>query len=168
MKQVLAAVILSFFSFAAACATPLYAGMQIGDDSADALFGYQISDMYAVEVHYSKSDSSISHAGVTVDSSIAGAGLVGIAKFHMMLKEVLPYILFVKAGYQRTTTKETYSIPASITLTLPYNDTINSNQNQFIFGGGAEYDFTKKVVGRMGVDFVGKDRSIYLGAIFKF
>lgn len=168
MKRILAAAPLSLLFIAPASAAPLYAGLQIGDDSASALFGYQISKMYAIEAHYSKSDSLISHAGVSVDTSTVGAGLVGLALFPMKLNDVLPYFLFAKAGYEHTTNSETYSIPASVTLTLPYSDTIKSSKNQFIVGGGAEYDFNNHVTGRMGVDFIGDNESIYLAAIYKF
>jgi hypothetical protein len=168
MKRILAAVLSSIFIFAPACAEPLYAGIQLDDTSVGVLLGYQINKKYAVEAHYSRSDSRITHAGVTVDSSMVGVGAVGIALFPMKLNDVLPYTLFAKAGYERTTNDETYSIPTSVTLTLPYNNKIISHKNQSIFGGGAEYDFSRSVMGRMGVDFLGKDRSINLGAIFKF
>jgi hypothetical protein len=168
MKRILVAVLLSIFILAPACAEPLYAGIQLDDTSLGGLLGYQIDKKYAVEVHYSRADSRISHAGLTVDSTIIGIGVVGIALFPMKLNDVLPYSLFAKAGYERTTNNETYSIPTSVTLTLPYNDNINTYKNQFIFGGGAEYGFSKNVMGRLGVDFLGKDRSINLGAIYKF
>jgi hypothetical protein len=168
MKRILAAVLLSIFILSPACAEPLYAGIQLDDTSVAALLGYQINKKYAIEAHYSRSDSKITHAGVTVDSTIVGASVVGIALFPMKLNDVLPYSLFAKAGYERTTNNETYSIPASVTLTLPYNSNIISHKNQAIFGGGAEYDFSKNVMGRMGVDFLGKDRSINLAAMYKF
>lgn len=168
MKKILVAVLLYVFTFIPAYATPLYAGMRIDDSSVSALLGYQINKMYAVETHYSKSDSSITHAGVTVDSSIAGLGVTGIALFPMKLNDVLPYFLFAKAGFERSTIHETYAIPTSVTLTLPYSGNINNHKNQFIFGGGAEYDFSKKIMGRMGVDFAGKNKFINLTAIFKF
>jgi hypothetical protein len=168
MKRILAAAPLSLLIFAPVSAAPFYAGLQISDESVGVLLGYQISKMYAIEGHYSKSDSLISHAGVTVDTSTVGAGLVGLALFPMKLNDVLPYFLFAKAGYEHTTDNETYSIPASVTLTLPYSDTIKNSKNQFIIGGGAEYDFTKYDMARMGLDFIGDNRSIYLAAIHKF
>ena len=164
----MAAAPLSLLIFASANAAPLYAGLQIGDNSAGALFGYQINKMYAVEGHYSKSDSRISHSGVSVDTSIVGTGLVGLALFPLRLNEVLPYFLFAKAGYEHTANNEAYSIPTSVTLTLPYNDNIKSSKNQLILGGGAEYDFSKNIMGRMGIDFVGNNKYINLGAIYKF
>jgi hypothetical protein len=76
--------------------------------------------------------------------------------------------LFVKGGLQHTSNTETYSIPSSVTLTLPYSSKIESGKNQVLFGGGAEYDFTRSLTGRMGMDFLGGKRSINLAAIFKF
>ena len=169
MKRILAAtLLLSNIIFTPAIATPLYAGIQIGDDSVGAFLGYQINRMFAVEAHYAKSNSNISHAGVTVDTSTVSKGIVGIATFPMKLREVLPYDLFVKAGYERTNTTDTYSSPASFPSLIPNNGSISSQKNQLIIGGGAEYDFTKYLTGRMGLDFLGKDRSINVAAIFKF
>jgi hypothetical protein len=168
MNRILATVLLYLFASIPAYATPLYAGLQIDDNTAGVLLGYQISKTYAIEAHYSKSSSQITHAGVTVDTSTTGTGIVGIALFPMKLRDVLPYTLFVKAGYERTRNTETYSIPTSATLTLPYSSKIDSHKNQLIFGGGAEYDFTNYLTGRMGLDFLGKDRSINVAAIFKF
>ena len=169
MKRILAAIFINLLitTTTPAWATPLYAGIQLGDDSIGGLLGFQINKRYAVEGHFSHADSSIAHAGVTVDSTITGLGVTGIALFPMKLNEVLPYFLFAKAGLERTTNKENYYIPSSVTLTLPFNGSIGSHKNQFIVGGGAEYEFTKNIVGRMGVDLVGKNKSINLAAIYK-
>lgn len=166
MKRILSAALLSILIVAPALATPLYAGIQLGDDSVGAMFGYQINKRYAAETHFSRSDSNIAHAGVTVDTTITGLGITGVALFPMTLKEVLPYFLFAKAGLSRSTTNETYSLPNSTALLS--SGRISSSKNQFIFGGGAEYEFTKNIVGRTGVDFVGKNKSINLAAIYKF
>ena len=168
MNRILPFIFLSLFAFTPVIAAPLYAGIQIDDNSAGLLLGYPINNTYAVEAHYTKSNSRVSHAGVTVDTSSTGMGIVGVARFSMKLNDVLPYSLFVKGGYERTTSTETCSIPTSATLTLPYNNTITSHKNQVLFGGGAEYDFGKSLMGRMGIDFLGNDRSINLAAIFKF
>ncbi|NOU00302.1 MAG: hypothetical protein HOO95_01825 [Gallionella sp.] len=168
MKKIFVLIFWLAFISAPAGATPVYTGLQVGDTSVGILLGNQIDSKYAVETHLSKSNSNISHAGVTVDSAITGLGIVGIAKFPMKLKDVLPYQLFAKAGFERTTTKETYYIPDSVTLTLPYNGNITSHKNQFILGGGAEYAFTKNVIGRMGVDLVGKHKSINLATLYQF
>jgi hypothetical protein len=168
MKRILAAALLSGCIFTPAFAAPLYTGLQIDDNAIGILLGHQINRTYAVEAHYSKSSSRTSQDGLTIDTSNVGIGIVGIALFPMKLHDVLPYNLFVKAGYEHTSITDTYSIPTSVTLTLPYNGTTNSHKDQLIFGGGAEHDFTKNLTGRMGLDLLGNKRSIYLSAIFNF
>jgi hypothetical protein len=168
MKRILTAALLCKYIFTPAFAFPLYAGIRVEDNTTGLLLGYQINEKYAIEAHRTNSSSQFTHAGVIVDTSTNSTGIVGIALFPVKLRDVLPCNLFVKAGYERTSTTETYSIPASLTYTLPYNDKISNRKNQLIFGGGAEYSFTKYLTGRMGLDFLGSDRSIYLGAIFKF
>ena len=166
MKRILAAVLLTTVTFAQCMAAPLYTGIQIGDKSVGALIGFQIDKRYAIEGHYSRSDSNISHAGVTVDTATTGLGVTGNARFPMKLNDVLPYFLFAKAGWERTTNNETYTVPN--TSALLSSGRITSHKNQFIFGGGAEYEFTKNISGRMGVDLLGKDKSINLAALYKF
>jgi opacity protein-like surface antigen len=168
MKRILAAVLLLCFISTPVFAAPFYAGVQLDDTSAGILFGAQLNKTYAIETHFSRSNSSITHAGVTVETSSNAIGVVGLALFPMKLNDVLPYSLFVKGGFERTSNSETYSIPSSATLTLPYSGKIDSSKNQVIFGGGAEYDFTRSLTGRMGMDFLGKKRSINMVAIFRF
>jgi hypothetical protein len=168
MNRIPLALFLCYFITNPAHAAPLYAGVQIDDNSAGVLFGYSINKTYAVEAHYSKSNSRISHAGVTVDTSTTGVGIVGIAMFPMRMNDVMPYSLFVKGGYERTTNTDTCSIPTSATLTQPYENTIASHKNQAIFGGGAEIDLARSLTGRLGLDFLGNKRSINLAAIFRF
>jgi long-subunit fatty acid transport protein len=168
MKRIAALALLHCCISTTSFAAPVYAGIQIGDSTAGALFGFQINQTYAVEMHYSKSSSNTTHAGLTVDTATTGIGVVGIASFPVKLRDVLPCNLFVKGGYERTNNTDTYSIPTSVTLTLPYTGTISSQKNQFIFGGGAEYDFSKNLTGRTGLDFLGKNRTLNLSAIFKF
>jgi len=168
MNRILAVIFLSLFASTYVIAAPLYAGIQIDNNSAGLLFGYPINKTYAVEVHYTKSKSRTEHAGVTVDTSSTGMGIVGIARFPMRLNDVLPYSLFFKGGYERTTNTDTCSIPTSATLTLPYDNTITSHKNQVLFGGGAELDLARNLTGRLGLDFLGNKRSLNLAAIFKF
>lgn len=168
MKRILAVVLLFSISLSPAFATPMYAGIQVDDNTAGVLFGFRINNNYAVEAHYSKSKSSNSYAGITVDTSKIGVGVAGLALFPMKLNDVLPYNLFLKVGFEHTSSTDTYSIPDSVTLTLPYSGKIDSTKNQALFGGGAEYDFSRYLAGRMGMDFQGKNRSVYLNAIFKF
>lgn len=168
MNRILAVILMSLFAFTPVIAAPLYAGIQIDDNSAGLLFGYPINKTYAVEVHYIKSNSRTEHAGVTIDTSSTGLGIAGIALFPMRLNDVLPYSLFLKGGYERTTNTDTCSIPTSVTLTLPYENTITSHKNQVLFGGGAELGLAKNMTGRLGLDFLGNKRSLNLAAIYKF
>lgn len=168
MKRILTAVLLYGAISSPALATPLYTGIQIDDTSLGVLFGYQIDNTYAVELQYLESNTSITHAGINVDSKVADTSIVGIARFPMKLRKKVPYYLFVKAGYVHSSITEDYSIPSSVTLTLPYNDTKTSTENQLILGGGAAYNFSKNLAGRMGMDLKGTDRIINLVAIYKF
>jgi opacity protein-like surface antigen len=168
MKRILAAALLYGCISTSASAAPLYTGLQIDDNTAGVLLGHQINRTYAVEAHYSKSSSRTSQDGLTIDTSSVGLGIVGIALFPMRVHEMQPYDLFLKAGFERTSITDKYSIPTSVTLTLPYSGTIYSHKNQLIFGGGAELDLTKNMTGRIGLDFLGNKRSIYLSAIFNF
>jgi hypothetical protein len=98
MNRILAVILMSLFAFTPVIAAPLYAGIQIDDNSAGLLFGYPINKTYAVEVHYTKSNSRTEHAGVTIDTSSTGLGIAGIALFPMRLNDVLPYSLFLKGA----------------------------------------------------------------------
>lgn len=170
MIRILAASLLYIAASTPAYAayTPLYVGIQLDNTSGSALLGYQINKSYAVEANYTKSDSHIIHSGITSDTSISALGLAAMVMFPMKLDSGSPYFLFAKAGYERYTKDETYSIPSSVTLTLPYNNTVSSVENRVIFGGGAQYDFYQNVNGRVGIDLVGSQRSVYLSAIYKF
>jgi hypothetical protein len=168
MKRILAATILYSCFLTPAFAGPYYVGIQVGDNSAGALLGLKINRTFGIEAHYSRSTSSVLHAGLTVDTTSIGKGLVGIATIPMKLRESVPYDLFVKVGWERTASTEKYNLPANVTLTQAYNSNLNTSKNQLIFGGGAEYDFSSYLSGRMGLDFIGKDRNFNVGAILKF
>jgi hypothetical protein len=168
MKRILATALLYSCLFTPAFAGPYYAGIKIGDSKAGALLGFQINRTFGVEAHYSRSNSSTLHAGLNVETTSIGKGLVGVATFPMKLRETVPYDLFVKVGMERTTATEKYNIPTTVTLTLPYHGSINTIKNQLIIGGGAEYDFSSYLAGRVGLDFIGKDRNFNVGAILKF
>ncbi len=168
MKRTLAAVLLYGVIPTSALAAPIYTGVQLDDTAAGILFGYQIDKTYAVELQYVEANTNVTHAGIVIDTKSSAVGIVGVARFRMKLRKTMPYSLFVKAGYEHVTNTEDYSIPSSVTLTLPYEDTKTSNENRLILGGGAEYEFSKNVTGRAGLDFHGTDRSIYLAAMYKF
>lgn len=148
--------------------TPLYLGLQIDNTNAGALLGYQIDKTYTVEALVTQSESSITHAGISSEQTTTSSSLAALAMLPSKLDSGAPYFLFVKAGYSRQIKKETYHIPTSVTLTLPYSNNMKSNENNVILGIGAQYDFFKDINGRVGLDIVGDVRSVYLGAIFRF
>jgi hypothetical protein len=166
MKRILAAGILYVVASAPAFAayTPLYAGFQLDNESGTALLGYQINKTYAVELFATRSKTSIDQAGATSDTKITEAGMAALFMFPMKLSGGSPYFLFAKTGYARISKKVTYSFPPSVTYSGSYSNT----ENQAIFGGGAQYDFYPSLNGRVGVDIVDRDRSVYLGIIFRF
>lgn len=175
MKQFWATGLFIIASFPCFAATPstsslpaTYAGLQLDNNAAGALFGYQIDKTYAVEARYIKSDEHISHSGITSDTSISAFGVAGLAMLPMKLDSGVPYFLFGKAGYERLYKEESYTIPSSVTLTLPYNGTVSSFDNRVVLGLGAQYEFYQKLHGRVGMDFTGGKRSVYASAIVRF
>ena len=170
MNRILAAGLLYLAACTPAFAayTPLYAGVQADNNALTTLIGYQINKNYAVEAHYTKSESHIVQSGMTSDTYTVNTGLAAIAMAPMKLSGGSPYFLFAKAGYVRITKEESYYIPASVTLTLPYSGVETNTENRVIFGGGVQYDFYEHLNGRVGIDAVGDKRYVYLGAIFKF
>lgn len=168
MKRILVVALLCCASFNPVYASPIYTGIQVDDMATGILLGYQIDKMYAVELHYAEAYSSITHAGITVDTKSASTGISGVARFHMKLRNVLPYDLLIKVGYEHVDITEDYSIPSSVTLTLPYSDTKTSNKNQLILGGGAEYNFSKNVAGRIGLELKDTYRSFNVAVMYRF
>lgn len=168
MKRILTAVLLCCGMSTPALAAPWYTGIQLDDSSVGVLLGYQLDKTYALEMQYTKTFYGISGAGITMDANYSGLSIIGIARFRKKLRKVLPYYLFVKAGIRSLYGTEDYFIPASVTLTLPYSGQLDTGENQLIFGGGAEYHFNKNLAGRVGLDILGRGRSINLAAIYKF
>ncbi len=166
MNRILAAGILYIIASTPALAayTPLYAGLQLDNSSGSAMLGYQIDKTYAVEVFGTSSKTSIEQAGATSETKITQAGIAALFMFPMKLSGGSPYFLFAKAGYARISKKVNYSFPVSVT----YSGSYTNSENQAFFGGGAQYDFYPSLNGRVGVDIVDRDRSVYLGIIFRF
>ena len=170
MNRIPAIVLLYITASAPAFAayTPLYLGVQADNIALTALLGYQINKKYAIEAHYTKSESHIVQSGMTSDAKITNAGLAVLGMIPMKLNGGSPYFLFAKVGYVRTTKEESYYIPDTVTLALPLSGIETNTENRVIFGGGVQYDFYENLNGRVGIDAYGDKRSIYLGAIFKF
>lgn len=166
MKRIWATGLLCILTTTPAFAayTPLYAGVQIDNTSGSALVGYQLNKTFAVEAHVTKSDTHITDSGVTFDTHIVAAGLAALAMLPMRLEGGSAYFLFVKAGYERLNKDEIYT---SSNSTIN-NGTVSNYENRTLFGGGAQYDFYKAWSGRVGIDVVGQNRSVYIGTILKF
>ena len=168
MKKIAIAVLLSAFvaapalaaekSKAAAAASPIYVGAQLGDGYIGGFAGYQIDKMYSVEASYIKFDS-ISSPFISTD--VSSIGVAGVAMFPMTLKGAPPFSLFAKAGFERTSAKVKTTIGGT-SISATATDT------ELTLGGGAQYDFNKNVSARLGLDFKGAADSLYLSALYKF
>lgn len=170
MQRILAAVLfcLTTSTSAYAAYTPIYLGLKLDNVAASGFLGYQINKTYAVEAHYTKSETHINQSGVTSDTNITSSGLAALFMVPMKLTGGSPYFIFAKVGYERINKDDVTTIPASVTLTTPFNSTTNTNENRVLWGGGVQYDFYENVNGRAGIDFTGDKRSVYIAAIFKF
>ncbi len=79
MKRLLACVILILSATTPASAAPIYVAVQLGETAASALMGYRLNEKYSVEAHYHREDSQFTHAGVSVDTTTVGTGIVAVA-----------------------------------------------------------------------------------------
>lgn len=166
MNRIWAAGISAFILSSPACAayTPMYAGVQLDNNTTTGLLGYQIDRNWAVEGHASRYATTINQAGASNETQILAMGLSALYMVPMKLSGGSPYFFFGKVGYERTSQDVTFSFPASVTYSGSYNNLTNRAR----FGVGAQYDFYEHLSGRAGVDVFGPDRSVYLTAILKF
>lgn len=138
-------------------ATPFYAGVQVGDGFT-VLGGYQIDKMFAVEADYTTygGRSSFNNCGSNCDYS--SLGVFGTAIFPLALKGGIPLSVFGKVGVVRTTATSRYA---------GYN--YSNSDLSLGLGGGVQYDFNKRISGRLGLDInTYYANNLYIGAIFKF
>jgi opacity protein-like surface antigen len=143
----------------------LYAGAQLGDSIVGGLLGLQFTKSYSLEVRYDYIDPVI-QPNNKVTASSTGAALV--AMFPVKFSGIDPFFLFAKAGYERKETKSTTSDPGIPGL-FPASTSVSSTvTNRATVGAGAQYDFTNNVSGRIGMNAIGSDHSVYLSAIYKF
>jgi hypothetical protein len=147
----------------------IYLGAQLGDSIVGGLVGLQISKMYSVEVRYDYVDTVYIPNSNTKSSNI---GLSGVALFPLKLSELKlsdmePFYVFAKTGYERSTVKTTTTDPGLGTPGFsPTSNTSTIVKGRLLIGGGAQYDFTK-FSGRVGVNFIGSDNSVYLSVLYK-
>ncbi|GEM_PF-6395837 len=143
----------------------LYVGAQLGDSVVGGLLGLQFTKIYSLEVRYDYVDPVI-QPNNKVTASSTGAAFV--AMFPVKFSGVDPFFLFAKAGYERTESKSTTSDPGIPGL-FPASTSVSTTvTNRATVGAGAQYDFTNNVSGRIGVNAIGSDHSVYLAAIYKF
>lgn len=159
---------------AAPAATPakssaFYLGGQVGDSTIGALMGYQLSKMYAMEVSYDYVDpkNTVEASGTTTKLEIYRVGISGLALFPIKFSEMGPMAIYIKVGYGRTT--ETYTVNEVAVFPFPATTTITTTLKTGVTGGaGAQVDLSNNTTARLGVNYVGGDRSVYLAALYKF
>lgn len=148
----------------------IYLGVQLGDSIVGGLVGLQISKMYSVEARYDYVDTIYLPNSNTKSSNI---GISGVALFPLKLSDfklsdMEPFYMFAKAGYERSTVKTTSVDPSLGLPGFPPSNTITTTvKSRLLIGGGGQYDFTKKFSGRVGVNFIGSDNSVYLTVLYK-
>ncbi|NOU00303.1 MAG: outer membrane beta-barrel protein [Gallionella sp.] len=147
----------------------IYIGTQLGDSIVGALVGLQINKMYSVEARYDYVDTIYLPTSNTKSSNI---GLAGVVLFPLKLSDfklndMEPFYVFAKAGYERSTKKITTNDPGIPPFFPATTTVVTTVKSRLLIGGGAQYDFSKKFSGRVGVNFIGSDNSVYLTVIYK-
>ena len=149
---------------AAARSSGFYAGAQVGDSTIGALLGYQLSKMYAMEVSYDYVDPVRTP---TTSLTIARVGASGLAIFPIKFSEMGPMAIYVKVGYARTT--EIYTVNEPAAPPLPATSSVTTTIKTGVTGGaGIQVDLSSNSTARLGMNYVGGDRSVYLAAMYKF
>jgi len=144
----------------------LYLGAQVGDSTVGALLGYQFSRMYAMEVSYDYMDPVYTPT-TTLEKS--RAGIAGLARFPVKFSEMGPMALYIKVGYARTTEKLTVNDPGLGIPGFPATTTVTTTfKTGVTAGAGVQVDLSTSSTARLGVNYVGGDRSVYLAALYKF
>jgi hypothetical protein len=177
MERILSITMLSFFivtpvlaapaaaNASKADATRLYVGAQLGDSVVGGMLGLQINRAYSLEVRYDYIDT-VYEPNTTTKAS--RTSVAGIGMYPLKIADIDSLFIFGKAGYERTTTKTTANDPG-IPGFFPATTTITTTaRKRVIVGAGVQYDFSRDVSGRIGMNAVGSDHSVYLTAIYKF
>lgn len=147
----------------------IYIGTQLGDSIVGALVGLQLNKMYSVEARYDYVDTIYLPTSDTKSSNI---GIAGVALFPLRLSDfklndMEPFYVFAKVGYERSTKKVTTNDPGIPPFFPATTTAVTTVKSRLLIGGGAQYDFSKKFSGRVGVNFIGSDNSVYLTVIYK-
>lgn len=146
-------------------ATRLYVGAQLGDSIVGGLLGLQINKSFSMEARYDYIDT-IYQPNTTIKAS--STGFAGLGMYPVKLGDMEPFYAFVKAGYERTTTKTTTADPGIPGL-FPATTTVTATvRKRAVVGAGVQFDLSPDVSGRFGMNAVGSEHSVYITAIYKF
>ncbi|MFZ2161269.1 MAG: hypothetical protein WAW02_03540 [Sideroxyarcus sp.] len=165
VAPVLAAPVAATTSTPKADTTRLYVGAQLGDSIVGGILGVQINKTYSLEARYDYIDT-IYQPNTTIKAS--STGIAGLGMYPVKFGDMDPFFIFGKAGYERTTTRTTTTdpgIPGYFSATTTVTTTV---RKRVIVGAGVQLDFSRDVSGRIGMNAVGSDHSVYLAAIYKF
>ena len=146
-----------------------YVGAQVGNSTIGALLGYQLSKMYAMEISYDYVDPvRTSTATGKTSLEVSRVGASGLAIFPIKFSEMGPMAIYIKVGYARTT--EIYTVDeAGTPPLLPATSSVTTTIKTGVTGGaGVQVDLSNSTTARLGVNYVGGDRSVYLAAMYKF
>jgi len=143
----------------------MYVGAQLGDSVVGGLIGLQINKTYSLEARYDYVDP-IYQPNNTVESS--NADISGLAMFPLKLGNMDPLFIYAKAGYERTTEETTITDPGLPGITPPTTTTTTVVNKRVTAGAGLQHDFSNNATGRIGVNAVGSNHTVYLTAIYKF
>jgi len=153
----------------AASSSAFYLGAQVGDSTIGAMLGYQFSKMYAMEISYDYVDPvRTSTATGKTSLEVSRVGASGLAMFPIKFNEMGPMAIFIKVGYARTTevyTVNDYGNPPLLPATTSVTTTLKTGVTG---GAGVMVDLSTNTTARLGVNYVGGDRSVFLAALYKF
>jgi len=105
----------------------------------------------------------------TTTLNTSRAGVSGLALFPIKFSEMGPMAIFIKAGYARTTDKYTVKDPGLGIPGFPATTTVTTTLTTGVTGGaGVQVDLSNNTTARLGANYVGGDRSVFLAALYKF
>ncbi len=150
---------------ASADATRLYVGAQLGDLAVGGILGLQINKTFSVEARYDYIDTE-NQLNTTIDEYCVGLTLIGM--YPVKFGKMSPINLFMKAGYEQTTTETTTYDPGIPGIYDPTTTITTKERRRTVVGAGAQFDLSADMSGRIGVNAVGSDHTVFITAIYKF
>ncbi len=145
--------------------TRFYVGAQLGDSVVGGLLGLQINKTYSIEARYDYIDT-VDQPNITIDAYTVG--ITGMGMYPVRFGKMAPFSVFMKAGYEQTTTETTTNDPGIAGVFPPTTTVTTKEEKRVVVGAGVQFDFSRNVSGRIGLNAVGSDHTAYLTAIYKF